>query len=167
MKVQVKRGFVESNKRDYFHPSLASLDGRYVDVICGLSSSRVDVYWHGKFYCEAAYVPASQSALPPMKPAEKGRIERALHGRTRRSAHYPMMGEFPAIPDNCRCRSAIRSENSLWREMRRTARSCRRLRRAKTQNNQFEKILSALLEAHVEQMAMLKKLDKCIQELRG
>lgn len=167
MKVQIKSGFVKINDCDYFHPSLVSLDGRYTEVICGLSSSRVDVYWHGKFYCEAAYVPASESALPPMRPAEKGRTEREFGRCMRQPAFYSMIDEFPPVPEVYRCRPAIRSDDSLWREMRRTARRYRQLRRPETQSDPSEKILSALLEAHVEQMAMLKKLDKCIQELRG
>lgn len=164
MKVQVECGFVKVNDNFYFSPKLCRLEGAYVDVSVWCDEE-VDVYVDGKFYCEAAYY-VGRSAMSPMKPAEKGRIERALYG-ARRSARYPMMGEFPAIPDNCRCRSGVHSNRALRREVRRTARSNHRLSRSETQCELLEKILSVMLKVHDEQMEMLNKLEKSIQELRG
>jgi|GEM_PF-6648101 len=161
MKAKVRYCFVQINDIFYYSPKLAALHERCVEVSVWFDES-VDVYANGEFICEA--VRLNTPATSPMSCRENGRI---VGRRMRRSAHYPMTDEFPPVPEAYRCRSAIRSDDSLWREMRRTARSYHRLNRSETQSKQFEKILSAFMEAHVEEMAMLKKLDEFIQELRG
>lgn len=160
MKVQVKRGFVNVNGHDYFHPSMSSLSGRYVEIICGLSRSRVDVYWHGKFYCEAAYVPTSESAVSPMRPAEKGRIEREFGRRMRQPAFYPMADEFPSMPEAYRCRSAIRSEDSLWREMRRTARRYHQMRQGTVENKEKIDMRPVLISIREGLDSVIRLLDE-------
>ncbi len=143
MKVQVKRGFVEVNNNFYFSPKLCCLEGVYVEVSVW-RDDEIDVYVDGKFYCEAAYY-VGRSAVSPMKPADKDRLEREMRTGACQSSHYPMTDELPLPPENFRCRSAVGDETALQREIRRTRRLYRQLQRNTGANKEKFDVRPALV----------------------
>ncbi|KGT95330.1 hypothetical protein NG99_04750 [Erwinia typographi] len=126
----VIRGLVMFGSSAWYSPLLSSIDGQRVEVIKdGQSDDHLHVFWGGCHFCMANRLD-DHAYRSPLKPREKGQMERMVLKRVRQPLHYPMMDDFPTVKVALRADDVVRAIHATERRYRQLRRASKRHRDA-------------------------------------